>query len=87
VNQELFKRGATFGRPSIWLYGGKDPFYELEHSRGNFAAFQAAGGKGAFHAYPPPEGLTGHQIGSAPSLWSATLEAYLADQGLPARAP
>ena len=87
VNQTLFKRGATYGRASIWLYGGNDPFYALAHSRGNFAAFQEAGGKGAFHAYTPPEGLTGHQIGSAPSLWSATLEAYLADQGLPTRTP
>jgi hypothetical protein len=43
--------------------------------------------QGAFHAYAPPEGLTGHQIGSASSLWGATLEAYLADQGLPTRAP
>ena len=87
MNQALFKRGATYGQPSIWLYGDKNPLYVLEHSRGNFAAFQGAGSKGAFRAYTPPEGLTGHQIGSAPSLWGATLEAYLADQGLPARAP
>jgi hypothetical protein len=59
----------------------------MAHGRSNFTAFQEAGGKGAFYAYTPPEGLTGHRIGSAPSLWSATLEAYLADQGLPTRAP
>ena len=29
--------------------------------------------------------LDGHRIGSAPSLWGATLEACLAEQGLPAR--
>jgi dienelactone hydrolase len=85
VNQDLFGRGAAYGQPTIWLYGDNDPFYPLPHSRANFAAFQAAGGKGAFHEYTPPEGLTGHQIGSAPQLWSATLESYLAAQGLPAK--
>jgi hypothetical protein len=43
--------------------------------------------KGAFHEYTPFDRLNGHQIGSAPTLWGATLEAYLADQGLPTRAP
>jgi dienelactone hydrolase len=87
VNPSLFKRGAAYGRPTIWLYGDKDPYYPLWHSRDNFAAFQAAGGKGTFHEYAPSEALDGHRIASAPSLWSATLDAYLADQGLPARAP
>ncbi len=87
INQNLFNRGAAYGQPTIWLYGDKDPFYPLSHSRGNFAAFQAAGGKGAFHEYTPPEGLNGHQIGTAPQLWSATLDAYLASRGLPAKAP
>ena len=87
VNQALFNRGAPYGRPMIWLYGDKDPFYPLSHSRANFAAFQSAGGRGAFHEYAPGEGLNGHQIGSAPSLWGVTLEAYLTAQGLPTRAP
>jgi dienelactone hydrolase len=87
VNQTLFKRGAAFAQPTIWLYGDKDPFYSLVHSRANFAAFEAAGGKGAFHEYTPPEGLTGHQIGTAPQLWSATLDAYLVGRDLPANTP
>jgi dienelactone hydrolase len=87
VNQNLFNRGVAFGQPTIWLYGDKDPFYPLWHSQANFAAFEAAGGKGAFHDYAPPEGLNGHQIGAAPQLWSATLEAYLADRGLPTKGP
>ena len=87
VNQSLFKRGVPYGRSTIWLYGDKDPYYPLRHSRDNFAAFEAAGGKGEFHEYAPPEGLNGHQIGSAPLLWGATLDVYLADQGLPAKAP
>jgi dienelactone hydrolase len=87
VNQNLFNRGAAFARPTIWLYGDRDPFYPLTHSRANFAAFEAAGGKGAFHDYAPPEGLTGHQISSAPQLWGTTLESFLTGQGLPVKAP
>ncbi len=87
VNQNLFKRGVPYDRSTIWLYGDKDPYYPLRHSRDNFAAFEAAGGKGEFHEYAPPEGQNGHQIGSAPLLWGATLDVYLADQGLPAKAP
>jgi dienelactone hydrolase len=87
VNQSLFNRGVAFGQPSIWLYGDKDPFYPLSHSRENLAAFQAAGGKGTFHDYAPPEGLNGHFIGAAPQLWGAAVEAYLADRGLPIKMP
>ena len=86
INQNLFNRGAAFGQPTIWLYGDKDPFYPLSHSRANFAAYQAAGGKGAFHEYEPPAGLNGHQISSAPALWTGVVEAYLSARGLPAKA-
>ena len=87
INQNLFNRGAAYGQPTIWLCGDKDPFYPLPHSRANFAAFQAAGGKGAFHEFEPPAGLNGHQISSAPALWIGVVEAYLAARGLPAKAP
>lgn len=85
INQTLFKRGAAFGQPSIWLYGNNDSFYPLSHSRANFAAFQAAGGKGAFHEYVPAAGMNGHFINAAPNLWGTTLEAYLAERGLASR--
>ena len=62
-----------------------DPFYRIAHTRANFAAFQAAGGRGTFHEYAPPAGLNGHQINSAPALWSATMETYLMERGLPGR--
>ena len=85
VNQSLFKRGAAYDKPTIWLYGDKDPYYPLRHCRANFAAFEAAGGKGELHEYTPPDGLNGHQISAVPGLWTATLETYLGSQGLPAR--
>ncbi len=83
INQNLFRRGVPFAHPSTWLYGENDPFYRIAHSRANFAAFQAAGGRGTFHEYAPPPGLNGHQIISAPALWSATMETYLIERGLP----
>jgi hypothetical protein len=85
INQTLFKRGAAYPQPSLWLYGDKDPFYSLSHSRANFAAFQAAGGKATFHQYKPPIG-DGHQIEMMPYLWAADIEAYLAERGLPSKA-
>jgi endonuclease YncB( thermonuclease family) len=87
VNAELFVRGSAFKRSTIWLYGYRDSYYSLRHSRKNFDAFRAAGGKGAFREYEPPEGLDGHQIAAIPDLWTETLEAYLADQDLPAKIP
>ncbi len=85
INTDLFNRGAAFARPTIWLYGENDPYYPLSHSRANFAAFQAAGGKGAFHDYVPTNGVNGHGISFLPGLWTPTLEAYLAERGLPSR--
>ena len=86
INQTLFKRGGAFTQPTIWLYGEGDSFYPLSHSRENFAAFQAAGGKGTFNAYTPANSMNGHFINSVPALWGNTMEAYLAERGLPSKA-
>jgi len=81
VNQELFGRGAAYPGETIWLYGDNDSFYPLSHSRENFAAFEAAGGKGTFNEFPPvPSG--GHYIIVAPNLWGNVVDAYLQRQGL-----
>lgn len=45
-------RGGRYPDETLWLYGDRDPFYPLAHSRDNFAAFQAAGGQGAFRGLP-----------------------------------
>ena len=80
MNQALFQRGARYPGDTIWLYGDGDPFYPLSHSQENFTAFQAAGGKGAFHAFPRPES-SGHRIVAYPDLWSSFVEVYLKRQG------
>ncbi len=83
VNQALFQRGARYPGDTMWLYGDGDPFYPLSHSRENFAAFQMAGGKGAFHEFAPPPGASGHRIVEYPDVWASLVEAYLKRQGLP----
>jgi hypothetical protein len=47
LNQALFTRGGRYPGEMLCLYGDGDPFYPRSHSRENFAAFQAADGKGA----------------------------------------
>jgi dienelactone hydrolase len=83
VNAELFKRGTTFKSPTLWLYGDKDPFYPLSHSRGSFEAFTSAGGTGSFNEYTLPDGVSGHSVASYPQLWDPAVERYLAERGLP----
>ena len=87
INRNLLKRGVTWGQPSLWLYGDRDLFYPLEDTRANFDAFLAAGGKGVWHEYEPPEAgrLNGHQINQVPRLWTADMEAYLVERGLSAK--
>ena len=81
INQSLFVRGARYLDETLWLYGDEDPFYPLSHSRANFAAFQAAGGRGTFHELPPEFG--GHYIWRRPDRWAPIVEGYLKRLGLP----
>lgn len=84
VNQRLFRSGATFPHQTLWLYGDRDLFYPLSHSSENFAAFVAAGGRGTFHTFEPSGGAgIGHLIFRDETLWSPTMDAYLAELGLP----
>jgi dienelactone hydrolase len=76
INGTLFKRGGMFPHPTLWLYGNHDPFYSLDHSRANFAAFQAAGGKGSFFDFEVPGG-DGHRVMFSPPLWTGDVDRYL----------
>jgi dienelactone hydrolase len=81
VNRPTFARGAMFQGPTIWLYGDNDSFYSLAHSRGNFDAFVAAGGRGSFGVYTRAPTLNGHFIVNDASLWSGDLDAFLGRLG------
>lgn len=87
INRNLLNRGIPWRKPSLWLYGDKDLFYPLEDTKANFDAFLAAGGKGVWRAYEPPEAgrPNGHEINQVPLSWTADMESYLAERGLPSR--
>jgi pimeloyl-ACP methyl ester carboxylesterase len=76
LNGTLFERGAHFYRPTLWLYGHHDPFYDIEHSRNNFALFQGAGGHGTLLEFDVPGGY-GHFVLGAPELWEGPVAEYL----------
>src|SRR5262249_28702787 len=61
LRNTLFKRGAMFPHPTLWLYGTHAPYYSLDHSRANFATFQAAGANGSFFDFEVPGG-DGHRV-------------------------
>jgi len=84
INGTLFRRGGMFPHPTLWLYGNHDPLYSLDHSRANFAAFQAAGGKGSFFDFEVPGG-NGHGVMFSPSLWTGYVDRYLDSIGAVAK--
>jgi dienelactone hydrolase len=77
VNRNTFVRGAAFPGPTVWLYANNDSFYSLSHSRGNFDAFVAAGGDGAFQVYTRAPSLNGHFLVNDPDLWTPALDAFV----------
>ena len=77
INTTTFKRGAKFQKLTLWLYGDQDPFYSLSHSKTNFAAFLAAGGKGRFVSYWVPGRNSGHSVIANPNLWTEDVTQYL----------
>jgi dienelactone hydrolase len=84
VNHSLFERGASYARPTIWLYGQHDTFYSIAHSRDNFAAFEKAGGRGKFLEFEAPAGQ-GHFVFRRPNLWSGPVDSYLKSLAAPAQ--
>ena len=77
VNQSLFKRGASYPKSMLWLYGVDDLFYAIPHSRKNYTAFVDAGGTGDFVEVTVAGENNGHWVMSIPPLWSAPVTRYL----------
>lgn len=77
INTVTFKRGAGFQRPTLWLYGENDSFYRMAHSRKNFDAFIAAGGKGSFVSYSLGFGKNGHSLLSNANFWRGALASFI----------
>ena len=79
VNKTLFSEGGAYPRETLWLYGEDDVFYSLPYSRENFAVFQNAGGRGAFHEFKVNGSNNGHWVHVVPTLWNDLLIGYLDD--------
>lgn len=77
INSVIASRGATFPGPTVWLYADHDPFYGVAHSRGNFHAFEAAGGQGQFHVLETLPEQDGHHIVSLAGLWGPVVDSFL----------
>lgn len=78
INGEIARRGAPFSRPSVWLYAENDPFYSVAHSRKNFQAFEASGGRGKFQVLETLPGQDGHHILPFTELWGPVVDILLA---------
>jgi dienelactone hydrolase len=77
INTPAFVTAATVGRPTLWLYGERDPYYSLAHSRKNFEAYRGAGGQGAFEVLSLGPLRNDHQIVRSPAVWQAAMDHYL----------
>ncbi len=83
LNRDLFRTaGGSGGPPSLWLYGSNDRFYSLPYSRGNFEAFQGAGGRGEFVPFDVDRDFSGHSLQDWPYLWGPHAERFLRETGL-----
>jgi len=71
-----WRHGGQYRGPTLWLYGNGDPYYSIEHSRENFAAFEKMGGRGTFLDFDVPGGF-GHAVIGYPDLWSDPIGKYL----------
>lgn len=78
VNRTLCAQGGGFPRDTLWIYARDDRFYSLQHSRANFDAFVAAGGRGRLVALTPAAGAPGHEIHKRSDLWGGIVHGYLA---------
>jgi hypothetical protein len=76
INGSLFKRGATFPGPTLWLYGQDDVYYSVAHSRSNFDDFRQSGGEGTFLQFEVP-GANGHGLVAYPELWAPPVDDFL----------
>lgn len=77
INEALFRPAGKYTGSTLWLYGDKDLFYSLTHSRENFQKFQAAGGKGQFVELPATPNQNGHTVHLWPALWLKPVDDFL----------
>lgn len=73
INSATFAAaGASFKRPTLWIYGELDGFYLIAHSQANFDAFRHAGGNGELLVFKG-----GHWVSNRVNEWGPAVETYL----------
>lgn len=77
INTVTFAGAAKAGVPTLWMYGLRDPFYGIEHSKLNFDAFTAAGGQGQFFTIEPVDVENGHNILRNTRLWQNQVSVFV----------
>lgn len=82
VNRGTFAAAGTAAGATIWIYAEADTFYSIGHSRANFDAFAASGGRGTFHVYTRAAGLNGHFVHNDAALWATDLDGFLRQGGV-----
>ena len=75
-NYRTARMGSPFPRPMLWLYGGKDRYYNLSYSRKMFGKFTHDGGTGIFAPFPN----AGHSL-LRKADWEPVVAEYLAFLG------
>jgi pimeloyl-ACP methyl ester carboxylesterase len=77
INTPIFAKAAAFTGPTLWLYGERDPYYSIAHSKKSFAAFTSAGGNGSFHTLTFGSFRDDHQIVRNRAIWSENMVLFL----------
>ena len=77
MHANIFKRGADFQKPTLWLYGENDSTYGIAHSRMNFDSFIAEGGKGSFLTFPLGTAKDGHKLLYDSELWRKAVDSFI----------
>jgi dienelactone hydrolase len=81
INARALALSANFTRPTLWLYGERDPYYSSGYGSSLFSQFIAAGGKGSIHVVTYGPLRNDHLIVRTPSLWTEQLSNYLEQLG------
>jgi dienelactone hydrolase len=77
INRTAFLFGATYGKPTLWLYGHDDALYTVRHMRDNFEAYVSQGGKGEFVELRVPGQMNGHGVIHYPEVWIPAVDGFI----------
>lgn len=81
INARAIAFAAKHARPTLWLYGERDPYYSSGYGPRLFQQFLSAGGKGSIQVVTYGPLRNDHLIVRTPSLWGEHLSSYLKQLG------